>query len=224
MLERMPILDPPEDEKDFKMTFPPPEPLPRPILAVSDVTFGYDPSKPAIVTKVDFGVDQQSRIGIMGPNGAGKTTLINLLLEKLRPQVGNIRRNPRLRVACFTQHHVDQLQLNKSALDNLKTAFPDSIGDEGEDLVYRKHLGRFGVSGDLATRPCRRLSGGQKSRVAIAMLTWNVPHIMVFDEPTNHLDLETTEALIKALETFGGGVLVVTHDQHFISSVCKELW
>jgi len=224
MLDRMPEMEPPEDEKDFKMTFPPPEKLGRPVVAVSDVTFGYDPSKPPIVSQVDFGADQESRIGIMGPNGAGKTTLINLLLEKLQPQTGDIRRNPRLRLACFTQHHVDQLELNKSALDNLKLAFPDSIGDEGEDLVYRKHLGRFGVSGPLAMKPCRRLSGGEKSRVAIAMLTWNVPHIMVFDEPTNHLDLETTEALIKALESYGGGVIVVSHDQHFISSVCKELW
>ena len=109
-------------------------------------------------------------------------------------------------------------------------AFPEEDADpeedhfEGEHLKFRRHLGAFGVSGAMALRPVRQMSGGQKSRVALAMITWKEPHIIVMDEPTNHLDMETIEALIKALNAYQGGVILVSHDVHFVGSIVNELY
>ncbi|KAF1791812.1 ABC-transporter extension domain [Phytophthora cactorum] len=199
------LIDEPEDEHAFRMHFPPPEPLGRPIIAVED--------------DVHIGVDMASRIGILGVNGSGKSTLINIMIGKLRASEGSVTMNPRLRVATFTQHHVDSLDLSKSAVENMKELFPGHESDE-----FRSHLGRFNLSGELAIKPTRTLSGGQKSRVGFALMTWRLPHVVVLDEPTNHLDMETIDALIDALREYKGGVVIVSHDQHFVQSVCEELW
>ena len=259
-LDKMELIEEPEDEQAFKMQFPPPEALGRPIISLTDVEFSYSQTKAGetsdrnpIFSDVNFSIDMQSRLGILGRNGSGKSvrfyqirvikfityiqqTLINLILDKLRPSTGHIHLNPRLRIAAFTQHHVDQLNLAKSAVENMAIAFPGH-----ESLEFRNHLGRFKVSGNMATKPTRKLSGGQKSRVAFAILTWRVPHVIVMDgkterinssspsdqyfvEPTNHLDIETIDALIDALNGYKGGVVIVSHDQHFVNSICNELW
>jgi ATP-binding cassette subfamily F protein 3 len=150
-------------------------------------------------------------------------------VPQLEPTKGEIYRNTRLRVASFTQHHIDQLDLSKSALANIVASFPEEEDDpeasfEGEHLKFRRHLGAFGVSGPMALRPVRQMSGGQKSRVALAMITWREPHIIVMDEPTNHLDMETIDALIKALNAYQGGVILVSHDVHFVGSIVNELY
>ncbi|KAG2521975.1 hypothetical protein JM18_006330 [Phytophthora kernoviae] len=213
------LIDEPEDEHAFRMHFPPPEPLGRPIIAVEGVSFRYKPESPLLFHDVHMGVDMSSRIGILGVNGSGKSTLINVMIGKLRASNGSVTMNPRLRVATFSQHHVDSLDLSKSAVQNMKEMFPGHEPDE-----FRSHLGRFNLSGELAIKPTRTLSGGQKSRVGFAVMTWRLPHVVVLDEPTNHLDMETIDALIDALREFKGGVVVVSHDQHFVNSVCDELW
>lgn len=213
------LLEEPEDEHAFKMRFPPPEPLGRPIIAVDTVAFQYTPESPVLFEDVHMGIDMSSRIGILGVNGSGKSTLINVMLGKLKPTKGMVTHNPRVRIETFTQHHIDSLDLSKSAVDNMKMRFPGHESDE-----FRTHLGRFNLSGELAIKPTRTLSGGQKSRVGFALMTWRLPHIVVLDEPTNHLDMETIDALIDALREFKGGVVIVSHDQHFVTSVCQELW
>ncbi|KAJ8578299.1 hypothetical protein ON010_g900 [Phytophthora cinnamomi] len=213
------LIDEPEDEHAFRMHFPPPEPLGRPIIAVEDVGFRYTPESPVLFKDVHLGVDMSSRIGILGVNGSGKSTLINIMIGKLRAKEGSVTMNPRLRVATFTQHHVDSLDLSKSAVQNMQEMFPGHEPDE-----FRSHLGRFNLSGELAIKPTRTLSGGQKSRVGFALMTWRLPHVVVLDEPTNHLDMETIDALIDALREYKGGVVIVSHDQHFVTSVCEELW
>ncbi|KAG7395297.1 hypothetical protein PHYBOEH_003964 [Phytophthora boehmeriae] len=213
------LIDEPEDEHAFRMHFPPPEPLGRPIIAVEGVSFRYKPESPLLFHDVHMGVDMSSRIGILGVNGSGKSTLINVMIGKLLASNGSVTTNPRLRVATFSQHHVDSLDLSKSAVQNMKEMFPGHEPDE-----FRAHLGRFNLSGELAIKPTRTLSGGQKSRVGFAVMTWRLPHVVVLDEPTNHLDMETIDALIDALREFKGGVVVVSHDQHFVNSVCDELW
>ncbi|KAF0691937.1 Aste57867_16933 [Aphanomyces stellatus] len=209
----------PEDPRAFKMTFPPPEPLGRPIISIENVAFRYAPDRPDLFTDVNFGVDMSSRIGVLGVNGSGKSTLINLMLGKLEPTFGKCVRNPRVRISTFTQHHVDSLNLSLTAVENMMEIFPGHEPDE-----FRNHLGRFNLSGELAMKPVRKLSGGQKSRVGFATLTWRLPHIVVMDEPTNHLDIETIDALIDALRGYKGGVVIISHDQHFVNSCCNELW
>jgi ATP-binding cassette subfamily F protein 3 len=116
-------IEEPEDPRGFKMVFPPPEPLGRPIISIENVAFQYTPSSPLLFEDVNFGVDMSSRIGILGVNGSGKSTLINLLLGKLEPTQGKCVRNPRVRISTFTQHHVDSLDLAKSAVENMKVVF-----------------------------------------------------------------------------------------------------
>lgn len=212
-------IEEPEDEHAFRMTFPPAEALGRPIISVDGVGFRYSEELPFLFRDVHIGIDMQSRIGILGVNGSGKSTLINCIIGKLRATEGHVTLNPRVRIATFSQHHVDSLDLSRSAVENMKKLFPGVESDE-----FRRHLGRFNLSGELAIKPTRTLSGGQKSRVGFAIMTWRLPHIVVLDEPTNHLDMETIDALINALRDYKGGVVIVSHDQHFVSSVCEELW
>ena len=130
-----------------------------------------------------------------------------------------ICRNPRLKVERFSQHHVDGLNMKKSILEYMQEQYPSHNPQK-----IRSHLGAMGVIGDLQVRPVFSLSGGQKSRIALAMITYTEPHLLLLDEPTNHLDLDTVQGLIRALAVYKGGVLVVSHDEHMISAVCDELW
>jgi ATP-binding cassette subfamily F protein 3 len=164
-----------------------------------------------------------SRISIVGANGAGKSTLLKLLVGKLTLTEGSQYRNARLKVSMFTQHHIDQLDLDLSPLQQLMKNFPGFPQER-----YRAFLSSFGLVNKMALQPSYTLSGGQKSRVAFAIAAWNQPHIMILDEPTNHLDLDAVNALIQALNKFEGyfffynfrGVIIVSHDQHLISNVC----
>ena len=125
----------------------------------------------------------------------------------------------RLRIGVFTQHHLDSLDLKLSAVEQMMVLYPGNHAEK-----FRSHLGSFGISGNLALRPMYLLSGGQKSRVAFAMITWLRPHILLLDEPTNHLDFDAINALIIALNNYEGGLVVVSHDQYFLSSVCDRLY
>ena len=189
---------------------------------MNDIFFDYNKEKPRdemLLRKVNFGIDLQSKIGILGPNGAGKSTLLNLIMGKLDPQKGDVVRNSRLRIAYFTQHSADKFDLQLSAIENLLNQF-----ERATDQEMRQWVGKFQIQGNDAVKPMMMLSGGQKSRVAFACLSYAKPHVVVFDEPTNHLDMESIDALIEAVESFRGGVVVVSHDQYFITKTCGELW
>jgi ATP-binding cassette subfamily F protein 3 len=210
------------------------EKISPPIIQMSNVAFGYTPDKP-LLKNVDLDVQLDSRIGIVGPNGAGKTTVLKLLIGDLQPTSGLISQNPRLRVGYFAQHHVDALDLNASAVGFMSKQYPGKTEEE-----YRRHLGAFGITGMTGLQKMEILSGGQKSRVAFAILSLQNPHILVLDEPSNHLDIEAMDALADALKNFSGGVLMVSHDvcppsQHtayqlkifqvtILSAVCSSLW
>ena len=181
-LERMPVLEAPEAEYSVHFKFGDVEKLSPPIIQMQNVSFGYSADGPAILRNVDLDVQLDSRIGIVGPNGAGKTTALKLLIGALEPTGGIIQRNARLRLAFFAQHHVDALDLAQSAVGFMAARFPGR-----QDEEYRRHLGAFGITGTTGLQRMALLSGGQKSRVAFAILSLQNPHILVLDEPSNHL-------------------------------------
>ncbi|EDQ84385.1 uncharacterized protein MONBRDRAFT_34730 [Monosiga brevicollis MX1] len=182
------------------------------------VGFHY-PDAPMLFRNVEFSINQNSRICLVGPNGIGKSTLLKIVYQELEPTEGMVTRNQRLRVGRFSQHHVDELKDKKSALEKFRDLYPADPPNK-----IRKHLGSMGIQGDMQLRPINTLSGGQRSRVALALITYEEPHLLLLDEVTNHLDLDTVQALIHALMEYQGGVMIVSHDEHLITAVCDELW
>ncbi|KZO99778.1 hypothetical protein CALVIDRAFT_534204 [Calocera viscosa TUFC12733] len=218
ILEGLPDLEPPEQEETETFKFPEAEKISPPLLQLSEVSFGYTPDK-LILKGINIDVGLDSRMAIIGPNGAGKSTLIKLLTGELKPLTGQMNRHGRLRIAYFAQHHVDTLPAHLSPVSFLATRFPGKSEQE-----YRSHLGSFGITGITGLQTIETLSGGQKSRVAFAALSLQNPHILLLDEPTNHLDMEGLDALMDALAKWNGGVIVISHDERFITGVASELW
>ena len=219
-IEKMEVVAEAEKETDtFNFVFPDAGELGRPVIQVEGVSFGYEGPESLLFKNVHMGIDQDTRIALVGPNGAGKSTLMNLILEKIHPMDGRVMVNPQLRLGIFTQHHLDSFNLLLSAVENMQAKWP--LAPEQE---LRSHLGRFEIHGKDSVKPMRFMSGGQKSRVAFACLTYAKPHVVLLDEPTNHLDLEAIEALTEAIKKFNGGVLIISHDQYFIQSVCEQIW
>jgi len=218
-LERMEHVDAVVSDPDYKFEFPTPDDRPGPpIISFSDASFGY-PGGPTLFKNLNFGIDLDSRIAMVGPNGIGKSTILKLISGDLQPTSGTVFRSPKVRMAVFNQHHVDGLDLTVNPLLYMMRCYPGV-----PEQKLRAHLGSFGVSGNLALQPMYTLSGGQKSRVAFAKITFKKPHIILLDEPSNHLDLDAVEALIQGLLVFQGGVLMVSHDEHFITGSVDELW
>ncbi|CAJ1066383.1 ATP-binding cassette sub-family F member 3 [Xyrichtys novacula] len=219
LLERLPELKPIEKETEVTLRFPDNfEKLSPPILQLDEVEFHYSADQ-RLFSGLNLSADLESRICIVGENGAGKSTILKLLMGELSPVNGVRQAHRNLKIGYFSQHHVDQLDLNVCSVELLLNKFPGRTEEE-----YRHQLGGYGITGELATRPVASLSGGQKSRVAFAQMTMPCPNFYILDEPTNHLDMETIEALAKALNKFKGGVILVSHDERLIRLVCKELW
>lgn len=218
-LDRVGHVDAIVNDPDYKFEFPTPEDRPSaPIISFSDASFGY-PGGPILFKNLNFGIDLDSRLAMVGPNGIGKSTLLKLISRELEPTSGTVFRSAKVRMAVFSQHHVDGLDLSATPLLYMMRCFPGIV-----EQKLRAHLGSFGITGNMALQPMYTLSGGQKSRVAFAKITFNKPHILLLDEPSNHLDLDAVEALIQGLVLFQGGVLMVSHDEHLISGSVDELW
>eukprot|EP00890_Picochlorum_soloecismus_P002952 jgi/Picsp_1/3658/NSC_06495-R1_abc transporter family protein len=208
------ILDVKEEEYNFR--FPTPTDsadLSHNCITFNDVWFGYFEDH-ILYENLNFGIDLTSRIALVGGNGIGKSTLLNLISGKLEPLKGYVYVNPKLRVATFSQHHVDGLDLAMTPLQYLASCYPHA-----KEPQCRSQLASFGIGVELAKQPGYTLSGGQKSRVALAKITWEKPHILLMDEPTNHLDIEAVDALLEGLKHFQGGIVVVSHDQFFIEKL-----
>jgi ATP-binding cassette subfamily F protein 3 len=187
------------------------------LVRLDNVTFGYPGSDPLFVNAT-LHIDLKSRMGVLGRNGAGKSTLLKVMIGELTAQKGAVTVNRNMRIALFAQHHVDTLDLKNTCVECVQARFPGL-----PDQEVRNMLGRFGIQGDMAMRRIKTLSGGQKSRVALTIITQCQPHMIVLDEPTNHLDMESIDSLIEAVENFDGAVVFVSHDQYFLSKIATEL-
>ncbi|CAN1299803.1 ABC transporter F family member 3 [Linum perenne] len=218
-LDRIGHVDEVVNDPDYKFEFPTPDDRPGPpIISFNDASFGY-PGGPLLFRNLNFGIDLDSRVAMVGPNGIGKSTILKLISGDLEPSSGTIFHSAKVRIAVFSQHHVDGLDLSSNPLLYMMRCFPGV-----PEPKLRAHLGSFGVTGNLALQPMYTLSGGQKSRVAFAKITFKKPHLILLDEPSNHLDLDAVEALIQGLVLFQGGIVMVSHDEHLISGSVDELW
>ncbi|XP_048750945.1 ATP-binding cassette sub-family F member 3-like [Ostrea edulis] len=218
LLEKLPELKPIEKESKVTLKFTDCEYLQQNVLQLDELDFYYTKEKP-IFKNINLNTQSDSRICIVGENGAGKSTLLKILLGELDPVRGWRKANRNLCVGYFSQHHVDQLDMTLTSIELMAERYPGKPTE-----LYRNRLGAFGVSGELATRPVSSLSGGQKSRVAFAVIDMLNPNFLILDEPTNHLDMETIEALGNAITKFQGGVVLVSHDERLVRMVCRELW
>ena len=217
-LEKIIIVPEIMNDPQFFWSFPEPDLLTGPLIQFIDATFAYKDGA-AIYENLNFNITMETRVVLVGANGIGKSTLLKLMFGDLEPSSGMIKKNPKAKIARFTQHHVDQLDLKKTPLQWFQELYPTA---KVQDL--RKHLGKMGLSGTLQLQPIFSLSGGQKSRVALANITFVKPQLLLLDEPSNHLDMDTIESLIRALNNYEGGVVIVSHDEHLITSVCDDLW
>ena len=216
MLERMEIVAAAHVDSPFHFSFREPAALPDPLLVIEDAGVGY--GERGILAKIGLTLRPGCRIGLLGRNGAGKSTLIKLLAAAI-PQQGGERKEARaLNIGYFAQHQLEQLREDESPLQHLQRLEPLTPEQE-----LRDYLGGFDFRGDMATRAVAPFSGGEKSRLALALLIRTRPNLLLLDEPTNHLDLEMREALTFALQDFEGGMVFVSHDRHLLRTCADEL-
>jgi ATP-binding cassette subfamily F protein 3 len=199
----------------FSFEFREPLRAPNPLLVLEDVAAGY-PEK-TVLRGVTFSLQSDQRIGLLGVNGAGKSTLIKTIAGALKPLSGQATFNKGLEIGYFAQHQVEMLRDDQSPLWHLARVSP---GVREQDL--RNYLGTFNFPGDMATDPIEHFSGGEKARLALALIVWQRPNLLLLDEPTNHLDLETREALTVALAQFEGTLVLVSHDRHLLRATTDQ--
>jgi ATP-binding cassette subfamily F protein 3 len=197
--------------------FPPPARAKPPLLVLDGVQVGYHAGHP-VLSKLDLRLDPDDRVGLLGANGNGKTTLARLIAGRLAPQGGQVTRLPKLRCGYFAQDQLEAMRPAASAYDHLAELMHDA------PEAIRARLGRFGFAADKAFVPVGMLSGGERARLNLALVTHDAPALLIFDEPTNHLDLETREELVRAINEFAGAVVLVTHDWHLLELVADRLW
>jgi len=221
-LARMEALAPLHAEAGIDIRIPSPDHMPDPLLALEHLSAGYtDAAGQAvpILRDVTLMVRAGGRIGVLGANGAGKSTLIKTLAEELPAQAGERRASRGLAIGYFHQHQLDMLDLDATPLAHLARLAPDAREQE-----LRNYLGGFGFSGDAATGLVGPMSGGEKARLALALIVWQKPNLLLLDEPSNHLDVETREALAAALAEFSGSMLLVSHDRHLLRTTVDSFW
>ena len=216
-LERMERIAAAHVDSPFAFRFAEPGRLPDPLLVVDKAAVGYG-SRP-VLEQVRLTLRPGVRWGLLGPNGAGKSTLIKLLAGLLPPLTGRVEVGMGLTVGYFAQHQLEQLRPDWSVLHHLR-----QLDSRATEQQLRDFIGGFGFNGDRVLEPVAPFSGGEKARLALALLVWQRPNLLLLDEPTNHLDLEMRHTLTLALQDYQGALIVVSHDRHLLRTVTDEFW
>ncbi|MEN3032574.1 ATP-binding cassette domain-containing protein [Chromobacterium amazonense] len=216
-LEKLERIAPAHTASPFDFHFDSPEHLPNPLLKLDKADAGYGDK--VILSGISLSVEAGARIGLLGVNGAGKSTLVKLLSGDLSPQAGERINAQMLKIGYFAQHTLETLRPDESPLLHMQRLAPTT-----RELELRSFLGGFNFRGDAATDPVGPMSGGEKARLALAMIVWQKPNLLLLDEPTNHLDLEMRHALTLALQDFTGALIVVSHDRSLLESTTDVFW
>ncbi|MGY4396473.1 ATP-binding cassette subfamily F protein 3 [Sphingomonas sp. UYAg733] len=217
MLAKMQPIASLAEDPTLTFDFPSPDELKPPLVTLDMASVGYTEDKP-ILRRLNLRLDPDDRIALLGRNGNGKTTLARLLAAQLAPMEGGMTASGKMRVGYFTQYQVEELDGDDTPLEHMTRM----MGGKTPAAV-RAQLGRFGFSGQKATTKVGKLSGGERARLALALITREAPHMLILDEPTNHLDVDAREALVQALNAYEGAVVVVSHDRHMIELTADRL-
>ena len=217
-LERLERIAPAHlEDGHFALEIEAPARSPDTLIRVEQAEAGY--GERILLRNVNMVLRAGARIALLGPNGAGKSTLIKMLAGELVPSAGSLEITPDIRIGYFAQHQLEHLDVTATPLEHFERIAPKTSAQE-----LRNFLGRFGLAGESEDRPVGGFSGGEKSRLALALLAWQKPHMLLLDEPTNHLDLDMRDALTVALEEYTGAMVLVSHDRSLIRATADELW
>ena len=214
-LEKMEKIAPAQLDNEFLFEFAAPEHLPNPLLKMEHADLGYGAE--TILRNINLSLENGARFGLLGVNGSGKSTFIKALSGSLKPQNGQIIRSDKLNIGYFAQHQLDTLRDDQSPVWHIQKLSP-----EAKEQEIRNFLGGFLFAGEMATAPIAPFSGGEKARLALAMLVWQKPNLLLLDEPTNHLDLDMRHALTLALQSFEGALILVSHDRSLIEATTDQ--
>jgi ATP-binding cassette subfamily F protein 3 len=216
MLAKMQPIAALADDPSLSFDFPNPTELRPPLITLDMASVGY--GEDVILRKLNLRIDPDDRIALLGRNGNGKTTLARLLAAQLAPMAGEVHASGKMRVGYFTQYQVEELHGDDTPLQHMTREMAGKTPG-----AVRAQLGRFGFSGDKAMTLVGKLSGGERARLALALITRDAPHLLILDEPTNHLDVDSREALVQALNGYEGAVILVSHDRHMVELVADRL-
>ncbi len=206
------------DEPPMPIRFPAPATLSPPLIALDRASVGYAAGRP-VLSRLDLRLDPDDRIALLGANGNGKTTLARLLAGRLKPMSGEMTRSPKLGCGFFAQHQIEDMRPEASAFDHLA-----ALMGEAPPEAVRARLGGFGFGQEKAFVAVEDLSGGERARLNLALVTHDAPALLILDEPTNHLDIEAREELVRSINDFAGAVVLVSHDWHLVELVADRLW
>ena len=216
MLARMQPIAALADDPSLSFDFPDPAELRPPLITLDLAAVGY--AETPVLRRLNLRIDPDDRIALLGRNGNGKTTLARLLAAQLTPMEGAMNASGKMQVGYFTQYQVEELASDATPLDHMTRAMAGK-----SPAAVRAQLGRFGFSGHRATTKVAKLSGGERARLALALITREAPHLLILDEPTNHLDVDAREALVQALNDYRGAVILISHDRHMVELTADRL-